>query len=76
MFACADSDAELVVCVANDRVLRAHLRHAGLNGSGASLEAELAGLTLAEAASTLDRSGAPGRSLANLITRADPGRSL
>ena len=76
MFAAADREAEVVVCFANDRVLRAHLQHAGLNGSSPSLEAALAGLTLAEAASTLDRSGAPGRSLANLITHADPGRAL
>lgn len=76
MFAAQDPQAELVVCVANDRVLRAHLQHVGLNGSSPSLEAELAGLTLAEAASTLERSGAAGRSLATLITHADPGRSL
>lgn len=76
MFAAQDPQAELVVCVANDRVLSAHLQHAGLNGSSSSLEAELAGLTLAEATSALKRSGEPGRCLANLFTHADPGRSL
>jgi lipoate-protein ligase A len=76
MFAAEGDGAELVVCVDNDRVLRAQLHHPGLNGSAATLGAQLTGLTLAEAASTLDRSGDPGRCLAGLIAHADPGRSL
>lgn len=76
MFAARDGDTELVVCVDNGRVLRAKLQHPHLNGSRSSIETELAGLTLAEAATTLGRSGDPGTELADLFTRADPGRSL
>lgn len=75
MFAARDQGGEVLISIENGRVLRAQLRHRDLNGSRSALESGLAGLTLAEVASTLDHAGAAGRELAQLVARADPGRS-
>lgn len=75
MFAAHDQFGEVVVSVERGKILKAHLQHSSLNGSRSSLEASLAGLTLAEAACALGDAGTPGRDLAKLMAAAEPGRS-